>query len=162
LRSVGRDLSDFVFPSRAVDGHIQGLESALGIASKAIGHDLTLHDLRRSCRSVAEAAGVTEFQRRRLLNHLVTGDVDLAYVQLSDAAMPEAAERVGEVMAKLCAVEASKPEQAARKRVALVEAVDPFRVLARPSTVKNCLMNFSIFGSRPCPAWICRARSAGP
>jgi integrase len=105
LRSVGRDLSDYVFPSRAVEGHIQGLESALGIVGKAIGHDLVLHDLRRTFRSVAEMAGLTEFEKRKLVNHTTTGDVDLAYVQRSEEALAAAAERVGRVIADLCQIE---------------------------------------------------------
>jgi hypothetical protein len=61
---------------------------------------LILHDLRRTFRSIAEAMGVDEYQRKWLINHSTKNDVDLPDVGLSDAAMAAAAEKVGEVLAK--------------------------------------------------------------
>jgi len=64
-----------------------------GIVTKTIGRHLILHDLRRTFRSIAEAIGVTEYQRMWLINHSTKNDVDLSYVGLSDAAMAAAAKR---------------------------------------------------------------------
>jgi hypothetical protein len=44
---------------------------------------------------------VTEYQRKWLINHSTKNDVDLSYVRLSDAATAAAAEKAGEVLAKL-------------------------------------------------------------
>ena len=82
-------------------GHLQGLDGPFGIVTKTIDRHLILHDLRRTFRSIAEATGVTEYQRKWLINHSTKNDVDLSYVGLSDAAMAAAAEKVGEVLAKL-------------------------------------------------------------
>jgi hypothetical protein len=80
-------------------GHLQGLDGPFGIVAKTIGRHLILHDLGRTFRSIAEATGVTKHQRK--CNHSTKNDVDLSYVGLSDAAMAAAAEKVGEVLAKL-------------------------------------------------------------
>ena len=68
--------------------------------AKTIGRHLILHDLRRTFRSIAEATGVTEYQRKWLINHSTKNDLDLSYLGLSDAAMAAAAEKVGDVLAK--------------------------------------------------------------
>jgi hypothetical protein len=73
--------------------------------TKTIGRHLILHDLSRTFRSIAEATGVTEYQRKWLINHSTKNDVDLSYVELSDAATAAAAGRVGEVLAKLASGE---------------------------------------------------------
>lgn len=74
-------------------GHLQGLDDPFGIVTRTIGRHLILHHLRRTCRSIAEATGVTEYQRKWLINHSTTNDVDLSYVVLSDAAMAAAARK---------------------------------------------------------------------
>jgi hypothetical protein len=74
---MGHDLSDQVFPSRAIDGHL-GLDGLVGIVVKTIGRHLILHNLRRTFRSIAEATGVTEYQRKWLINHSTKNDVDLS------------------------------------------------------------------------------------
>jgi hypothetical protein len=56
--------------------------------------------LRRTSRSIAEATGVTEYQRKWLINYSTKNNVDLSYVWLSDATMAAAPEKeVGDVLA---------------------------------------------------------------
>ena len=77
LRSVGHDLSDQVFPSRAIWSPA-GLDDPFGTVTKTIGRYLILYDLSRTFRSIAEATGVTEYQRKWLINHATKNDVDLS------------------------------------------------------------------------------------
>lgn len=108
LKALGGG-GDYVFPARRRGARVTMGPNTLNWAIKAISHgveDMTIHDLRRTCRTHLAALGVVPHVAERYLNHRLPGinDVYDTYDYLSErrAAM--------EVWgSKLKALEAGKP-----------------------------------------------------
>ena len=76
--------SSYVFPAASKSGHIEEPRSALNWAGKKCGINVSVHDLRRTFITIAEACDVPHYVFKALVNHSVAGDVTGShYVQMS-------------------------------------------------------------------------------
>jgi len=76
--------SPYVFPATSKSGHIEEPRHTLDWASKKCGITVSVHDLRRTFITIAEACDVPHYVFKALVNHSVAGDVTGShYVQMS-------------------------------------------------------------------------------
>ena len=84
IRTTGRTTSPLVFPGRG-GGHMNGFNKRMAaLREKLGGPDYTLHDLRRTARSLLSRAGVRPDISERVLGHAIPG-VEGVYDRHSDA-----------------------------------------------------------------------------
>ena len=75
---------DYVFPGRS-SGWVQSVRGVTDAISKAIGAEITAHDLRRTFRAVAGEVGVEFWKTKLLMGHKMSGDITLShYTEKSD------------------------------------------------------------------------------
>ena len=72
---------EFVFPGR-YEGHINEPRAVLAHLRKEMGWNWIIHDLRRSCLSAGEKAGVPFLALQKIANHAVTREVTERYLVL--------------------------------------------------------------------------------
>jgi integrase len=92
-----------VFPGRA-GKHLMDADWPLGAVAKATGIDISLHDLRRTFLTVAEACDISPLALKALVNHSTSSDVTAGYVQISVERLREPAQRVADKMKELCGI----------------------------------------------------------
>ena len=96
----------FVFPGQGEHGFFTSADHAFAEIEKASGIKVSAHDLRRSFASVAaDTEGVSWLALKVMLNHSTKGDVTAGYVQISEAQLRQAIQRVADRMLALCNVE---------------------------------------------------------
>lgn len=100
--------SAFVFPGRVGKaGFFTSHHHAFKEIEKATGIQVSAHDLRRTFASVAnKTEGVSWLALKVMLNHTTKGDVTAGYVQISDAELRVALQRVADRIIALCDAEA--------------------------------------------------------
>jgi hypothetical protein len=76
----------------------------LSIVEKACGVKVSVHDLRRTFVTVAEAADVSPMSLKALVNHALGNDVTSGYVQMSVERLREPAQRVCDKLKELCEI----------------------------------------------------------
>ena len=69
---------------RSGKGHLQEVESFTNRVGARCGHSFTVHDLRRTFITIAEALGIPAYALKRLLNHRTSGDVTGGYIIIID------------------------------------------------------------------------------
>ena len=78
----------YVFPATSKSGHIEEPGYALDWAAKECGVSVSVHDLRRTFITIAEACDVPHYVFKALVNHSVSGDVTGShYIQMNCGAV---------------------------------------------------------------------------
>jgi integrase len=93
-RSVGS--SEWVFPTGSRHGHLQEVKSFVARVGARCGHGFTVHDLRRTFITVAEAIGTPTYTLKRLLNHRMSGDVTAGYIVIDVERLRVPVEQIAE------------------------------------------------------------------
>ena len=88
--------SEWVFPGVGATGHIVEVKSFVARVAKASGQRFTLHDLRRTYVTIAEALDIPAFALKRLLNHRTDNDVTGGYIVMDVERLRRPVERVAE------------------------------------------------------------------
>jgi integrase len=97
----GRKVWRYVFPQEGADEPIAEPRKTLDAICEAIGHESTIHDLRRSFINAADASGLGFIVTKLLVNHrLPTGsdDVTVGYAARDPERLRHAAQRVADVL----------------------------------------------------------------
>jgi len=108
-RAPGDD-GPYVFPGRVKGTHTKSFGFALDGIKATTGLQLSPHDMRRTYLSVATNAGISSEAKKRLVGHTTGDDVTEGYVNLSDADVRRAAQRVCDKLIALCGIEAPQAE----------------------------------------------------
>jgi len=83
-RKKRNENSPYVFPANSKSGHIEEPRHTLDWVAKECGIAVSVHDLRRTFITIAEACDVPHYVFKALVNHSVAGDVTGSnYVQMS-------------------------------------------------------------------------------
>ena len=75
--------NEFVFPSKAQDGHLKEPRKAMLKIAQLSGINFTIHDLRRTFITVAESLDISTYVLKRLLNHKMNADITAGYIVTS-------------------------------------------------------------------------------
>ena len=94
----------FVFPANSKSGHLAEPKFALRQVAKACGVEISVHDLRRTFLTAAEAADISHFALKALVNHALGNDVTGGYVQMTVERLREPAQRVADRLKELCGI----------------------------------------------------------
>ena len=95
-RRDGDPEGDWVFPGVGVTGHMVEVKSFVARVAKASGVKFTLHDLRRTYVTIAEALDIPAFALKRLLNHRTDNDVTGGYIVMDVERLRRPVERIAE------------------------------------------------------------------
>jgi integrase len=90
--------SPYVFPGRSGAGHVSDVRGIMAKVSEIANVDkLSAHDLRRTFRSIAGAAGIDFLTTKLLMNHVINDDVTTKhYTETADLTyLQSAVERIG-------------------------------------------------------------------
>lgn len=101
-RAVG--LTEFVFHSMSRSGHIEMPRHYLTQVFKATGIQVTVHDLRRTFATTAEASDISQTALKALINHGIGSDVTSGYIQIVTERLREPAQKVTDRLRELCGV----------------------------------------------------------
>jgi integrase len=102
-RSMGRELSDYVFPSHGKKtGYIAEPRAPLDAIHKATAVRVSVHDLRRTYITVAEQAEISPMALKALVNHSLGNDVTEGYVRMRSERLRAPAQRVADLFQCMC------------------------------------------------------------
>ncbi|HEY8380772.1 MAG TPA: tyrosine-type recombinase/integrase [Microvirga sp.] len=93
--------SPWVFPTGSRHGHLQEVKSFVARVGARCGHRFTVHDLRRTFITIAEAIGTPTYTLKRLLNHRTAGDVTAGYIVMDVERLRRAMDEIHGHIAKL-------------------------------------------------------------
>ena len=94
----------FVFPANSKSGHIEEPRFALEQIGKACGITVSVHDLRRTFLTEAEASNVSTMVLKALVNHSTKGDVTAGYIFPGKSRLRESAQNVCDHLKTLCGI----------------------------------------------------------
>ncbi len=103
-RSLG-NTGAFVFMGRGSVGHFTSGLEAVKVAARAAGIELTVHDLRRTFVTTAEACDISPMALKALVNHSLGNGITENYVRMNVERLREPAERVCTRLLELCGVQ---------------------------------------------------------
>ena len=103
-RALGTE-GQWVFPADSRSGHIAEPKFPLRLVAKATGIAISVHDLRRTFITVAESSDISPLALKALVNHALGGDVTSGYVQITTERLREPAQRVCDLMMRLCGID---------------------------------------------------------
>ena len=95
----------WVFPANSRSGHVEEPRHYLEQVAKAIGIEISVHDLRRTFVSVAESTEMSVYALKALVNHALGSDVTAGYVQHSVERLRVPAQRVADELRRLCKID---------------------------------------------------------
>jgi integrase len=104
-RAIGHE-GKWVFPADSKSGHLEEPKFPLGLVAKETGIAVSVHDLRRTFITIAEATDISPLALKALVNHAIGNDVTSGYVQMTVDRLREPAERVCRRMMELCQIKA--------------------------------------------------------
>jgi integrase len=113
-RSLGK--TEWVFPANSRSGHIEEPKFFLAQVAKACGIYVSVHDLRRTFITTAEATEMSVYALKALVNHSLGKDVTGGYVQMKVERLRELAQKVADRIKALCAIAEPSGENVARLR----------------------------------------------
>jgi integrase len=105
---------EFVFPADSKSGHVEDLRVALDPVAEMCGVRVTLHDLRRTFITVAEACDINFAALKALVSHSLGSDVTSGYIVMSTERLREPAQKVGDELARLCGIALPEGENVQR------------------------------------------------
>lgn len=85
---------EFVFPGEGVGGHLVEPRPQMRRVTGASGVPFTLHDLRRTFATVAEALDIPAYALKRLLNHKMRQDVTAGYLIITPERLRDPMQRI--------------------------------------------------------------------
>jgi integrase len=103
-RALGHE-GEFIFAADSKSGHIEEPKFPLAQVAKATGIAISVHDLRRSYITIAEATDISPLALKALVNHALGNDVTAGYVQITAERLREPAQRVCDKLMELCRIE---------------------------------------------------------
>jgi integrase len=89
-----RTSDKFVFPGHGTTGHITKVRTAVAKVTESSGVSVTVHDLRRTFITCAEALDISPYTLKKLMNHRVSGDVTAGYLVITAERLREAMQRI--------------------------------------------------------------------
>jgi integrase len=104
-----RQLGDgtFVFPSYGATGHVvSGASDWIKLLRKKTNLEFSLHDLRRTFITVAEALDISPYAIKALVNHALGQSVTEGYIKMSVERLRAPAQQVADKLKALCGVAA--------------------------------------------------------
>ena len=101
-----RSLGDatFVFPSFGESGHIVGVTKSLKVLRAKTGLEFSLHDLRRTFITVAEALDISPYAIKMLVNHALGTSVTEGYIKMDAARLRGPVQQVADKLKTLCGI----------------------------------------------------------
>jgi integrase len=115
-RALG-DERGWVFPSVSRTGHIEDPRTWIEAVSKASGVEFSMHDLRRTFVTVAEACDIGTYALKALVNHAQPrNDVTSLYLDLTAERLREPVQKVCDKLMALCQIEPVSGENVTRLR----------------------------------------------
>jgi integrase len=96
----------FVFPSYGSTGHIQGGIDRIAAVKAQTGLEFSLHDLRRTYITVAEALDISPYAIKALVNHALGTTVTEGYIKMSVERLRGPAQQVADKLKLLCGITA--------------------------------------------------------
>jgi integrase len=103
-RAIGVERSGFVFPSNSRSGHVEEPKSFLATIAEATGIRVTVHDLRRTYITIAEATDISPLALKALVNHSLGNDVTEGYVRMTVERLRGPAQKVADKLKELCGI----------------------------------------------------------
>jgi integrase len=101
-----RQLGDgvFVFPSHSRSGHLEHVSIAVKVLGQKIDFAFSMHDLRRTFITVAEALDISPYAIKALVNHALGTSVTEGYIQMSVERLRGPAQQVADRLRALCGI----------------------------------------------------------
>jgi integrase len=100
--------SDFVFPSTGKAGHLIEPKKQLAKVIAATGDSFTLHDLRRTFVTIAEALDIPMYSLKMLVNHKQdSNDVTSGYIQINAERLRLPMQKITDFMLKSAEIKAA-------------------------------------------------------
>ena len=103
-RALGN--AEFVFPSYSRSGHIEGARPWTEWVRESTGIEFTLHDLRRTYVTTAEATDISAYALKGLVNHALGTTVTEGYIGMTAERLREPAQKVCDRLKSLCGIDA--------------------------------------------------------
>jgi integrase len=105
-RSIGD--AKWVFPANSKSGHLEEPKFPLQMIADATGIKVSVHDLRRTFVTVAEATDMSVLALKALVNHSLGKDVTEGYIQMTAERLRAPAQRVADRLKSLIGIEPPK------------------------------------------------------
>jgi integrase len=101
-----RSLGDatFVFPSFGKGGHIVGVTKSIKVLRAKTGLEFSLHDLRRTFITVAEALDISPYAIKALVNHALGQSVTEGYIKMDVERLRAPQQLVTDRLQTLCGI----------------------------------------------------------
>jgi integrase len=101
-----RQLGDgvFCFPSHSRSGHLEHVSIAVKVLGQKIGFAFSVHDLRRTFITVAEALDISPYAIKALVNHALGTSVTEGYIQMSVQRLRAPVQQVSDRLKALCGI----------------------------------------------------------
>jgi integrase len=106
------------FPADSRSGHIEEPRFALVAVARAMGTKVTVHGLRRTFITVAEATEMSPYALKGLVNHSFGSDVTATYIVSGAERLREPMQRVTDRLKALCGIDAPKGKVVRLRRAA--------------------------------------------
>jgi integrase len=94
----------FVFPSYGRSRHVEDPRAWIDAVTAATGIEFSIHDLRRTFLTVAEAADISVLALKALVNHSLGVGVTESYINMTAERLREPAQRVCDRLKPLCGI----------------------------------------------------------
>ena len=114
-----RQLGDgtFVFPSYGRSGHLEHVGAAVKVLREKIAFEFSVHDLRRTFITIAEALDISPYAIKALVNHALGTSVTEGYIQMSVQRLRGPAQQVADRLKLLCGMAAASGNVTALRAV---------------------------------------------
>ncbi len=101
--------SAYVFAGEGRRGHLIEPKRQVAHVVAASGVTFTIHDLRRSFITIAEAIDIPPYAIKRMVNHKINGDVTAGYIVTDVARLRGPVQQVADFLLRACQIQASAP-----------------------------------------------------